>query len=592
MGIKWTNSIKTKVAVIYIPAITLILIILSIIFNNIIEDEATQQSIDLCNNTLENIRVTLDSKLQLADDYRYILHSDDEMMTALSQIRPIDQRTNYTQYTYQSDIRKALVSYSNSSSFVDSFFLYTSKGETFFSSLNRYFILNDITDTDCALMQAYNRAAEEKWIVYTGNEQGDLDDHSFITTFQPIYDFKTNEELGMYAINIDTQSINNEISTHIPEEEMQIVITDALGSFIVSPTDSVMSDLVKDGNGAGHEIITVDSHDYLITYATSDYTKWTFYAIVPLSTVLSSTTYVNNIVFWVYLFILVSFFVTAFAGRYFLAPINSIFHAMKQVESGDLSVQINSKRNDEIGYIINRFNQTISRLNKLIHENYINKLHLREAQLMNVYSQIDEHFLYNTLDSIRWSASYCDPEKISQTVMMLSKYYRLCLSDGKDTVTVREAIEQVEAYLQINQFRLQDKLQYTIDVDDEALDYLIIKYILQPLVENCVVHGISQGAQNGHISIRVKYQQDVLHFTISDNGAGIDSTKLRDINDTIENDTKKTKYFALHTINLLLKTFYSDKYRLHIKSIKGAGTTYWFEIPLQSNLEDAQPCIK
>jgi two-component system sensor histidine kinase YesM len=515
------------------------------------------------------------------------------MMTALSQIRPIDQRTNYIQYTYQSVIRKALVSYSNTSSFVDSFFLYTSKGETFFSSLNRYFILNKITKDQCSLLKAYHQAADAKWIVYTGRERGDLDTHSFITTFQPIYDFNTDEQLGVYAININTQSVVNEISTHMPEKDMHIVISDALGSYIVAPTDSAMSEFFTNKSGAGHEIVNVDSGDYLITYATSGYTGWTLYAILPLSTVLSSTTYVNNIVFWVYLFILISFFGTVFIGKmYFFTPISSIFHAMRQVESGDLSVQVGSKRDDEVGYIINRFNQTLSRLNKLIHENYINKLHLREAQLINVYSQIDEHFLYNTLDSLRWSASYCDPEKISQTVMMLSKYYRLCLSDGKDTVTVREAIEQVEAYLQINKFRLQDRLQYTINVDDEALDFLILKYILQPLVENCVVHGISQDMPNGHIAIRVKYRQDVLEFTISDNGAGIEPLKLQDINATIENNTKKTKYFALHTINLLLKTFYSEKYRLHIKSVKGAGTTYWFKIPLQSNLEDPQPCIK
>lgn len=589
MKIKWRNTIRAKVSFVYIPAITLILIILSISFNNMIENESVQQSTNLCSNTLKNINATLDSKLQLADDYRYILHSDDIMMEALAQILPIDQRTNYNQYMFQSNIRKSLVNYSNTSSFVDSFYLYSYKGETLFSSKNKYFILNNIDEDACSLLQAYNQALDEKWVVYNGQKQYDEKNELLVISFQPLYDFKTNEKLGVCSINIDMQSIVDEISTHTSQEDMNIFITDSFGTYINPPSimNTAIHEFVADKNGSGHEIITLDSHEYLITYITSDYTRWTFFAMVPLSTVLSSTTYVNNVVILVYLIILVSFFVTAFAGNlYFYKPLKSIFNAMKKVESGDLTIQIDSQRKDEVGYIIYRFNQTLSRLNKQIQENYIDKLLLREAQLINVYSQIDEHFLYNTLDSIKWAATYCEPSTISQIVVTLSKYYRLCLSEGKDIITVRESIAQVEAYLQINEFRLHDKLQYTIDVDEKALDFLIIKYILQPLVENCVVHGISKGTQNGHISIYVKYKPDTLHFTISDNGVGIESAKLKDINNTIkESNTEKTKYFALHTVNLLLRTFYSENYWLHIESNEGAGTTYWFEIPLQSHLE-------
>jgi two-component system sensor histidine kinase YesM len=130
-------------------------------------------------------------------------------------------------------------------------------------------------------------------------------------------------------------------------------------------------------------------------------------------------------------------------------------------------------------------------------------------------------------------------------------------------------------------------------VDPEALDLPIIKYIMQPLVENSVVHGINKNTDTGHITVSVIRKHDTLHFTISDDGVGISRSKLDDISTRIERDnTKKRKYFALHTVNRLLKTFYSASYRLHIESREGLGTTCWFEIPIQQDQEGASSDVQ
>lgn len=578
MKTKWFHSIRVKIAVVYIVLVSVILIGMSAGFRNMLQEEAVSRSTGLCRNTLQNISAAIDSKLLLADDFRYTIHADGTMMDALLHILPLGQRTTYQQYVYQTNIRKGLIDYSHTSSFVDSFYLYSYGSETLFSSKSKYFIVNDLSESECALTRAYVRARDAKWVFLSGEEP-------LVVSFQPINDFYTRQRLGLFSVNISLQALTSEISTHTPQADMKICMTDSTGTAINASGE--MDPAIREAESGG--TVTLDGADYLVVRHASDYTGWTFYALLPMSTVLSSTTYVNNVFFTTFFIVLFAFFAAAAMGAvYFYRPIKEIFNAMKKVEAGDLSVRLESRRKDEVGYIIFRFNQTVSNLSKLIQDNYVNQLLLREAQLINLYSQIDEHFLYNTLDAIKWAATYRDSNTVATAIITLSKYYRVSLSDGRDIITVREAIEQVEAYLEIQKFRMQEKLQYAIEADPEALDLPIIKYIMQPLVENCVVHGISKSAETGHIRIAVRRKPSTIHFTISDDGVGISRSKLDDISARIERDnTKKRKYFALHTVNRLLKTFYSSRYRLHIESREGAGTTYWFEIPIGQDPEGA-----
>ncbi len=582
MKTKWFLSIRTKIVVVYIAVVSIVLIGMSAGFRNMLQEEAVSRSSALCRNTLQNITASIDAKLLLADDYRYTIYSDDSMVDALSHILPLQQRTSYQQYVYQTILRKGLIGYSHTSSFVNSFYLYSYKSDTLFSS-NGYFILNDMAEADCTIAQAYDRIGDAKWVFLNADEPQ-------VVSLQPIYDFYTHERLGLFSVNVSMLALENEIATHTPQTDMQICMVDSTGAAINA--SGAIDPAIREAKSGG--VITMDGADYLVVSDASDYTGWTFYALLPMSTVLSSTTYINNVFFTTFFIVLFAFFVAAAVGAIYLyRPVKEIFNAMKKVEAGDLSVHLESRRKDEVGYIIFRFNQMVFNLNKQIQDNYVNQLLLREAQLINLYSQIDEHFLYNTLDAIKWAATYRDSNTVATAIITLSKYYRISLSDGRDVITVREALDQAEAYLDIQKFRLQDKLQYHIDADPEALDLPIIKYIMQPLVENCVVHGIGKRTEVGHINISVRRQPDTISFTISDDGVGISRSKLDDISARIErSDTKRHKYFALYTVNRLLKTFYSNEYRLHIESGEGLGTTYWFEIPIRQDHEGGCPDVQ
>ncbi|MEM5770389.1 MAG: cache domain-containing protein, partial [Bacillota bacterium] len=277
MKTKWFHSIRTKIVVVYIAVVSVVLIGMSAGFRNMLQEEAVSRSTALCRNTLQNISAAVDAKLLLADDYRYTIHSDGTMTDALAHILPLDLRITYQQYVYQTNLRKGLVSYSHTSSFVDSFSLYSYQSDTLFSSESRYFIVNDVPEEDCALVQAYAAAGDNKWVCFN-------DGVPLVVNFQPIFDFYTGKRLGLFSVNISLQTIAAEISTHTPQADMQIWMVDSMGNTI-SASDTVDPAIRAAVSGS---VIPLNGADYLVVTDASDYTGWTFYALLPMSTVLSS----------------------------------------------------------------------------------------------------------------------------------------------------------------------------------------------------------------------------------------------------------------------------------------------------------------
>ena len=145
-----------------------------------------------------------------------------------------------------------------------------------------------------------------------------------------------------------------------------------------------------------------------------------------------------------------------------------------------------SSRKDEIGMLHKGFNDMAVEINDLIEKNYVNELLKKEAQLKTLESQMDPHFLYNTLEMVNWMAERNEKENVQTVIQKMSTFYRLVLSKGKDIVTIREELALCETYLTIQQMRFQGRIQYERDVDDEILDYLIPKITLQPFVENAI----------------------------------------------------------------------------------------------------------
>lgn len=246
-------------------------------------------------------------------------------------------------------------------------------------------------------------------------------------------------------------------------------------------------------------------------------------------------------------------------------PIHQLKYHMVEVSDGNLDSFYEEKGNDEISVLGKVFNQMLTDIKKLINEVYQVQNQKRNAELRVLQSQINPHFLYNTLDTIQWKAIEHNAYDVVDMINSLSKFFRISLSDGKEFITVKDEVEHVRNYLEIQKIRYKDKVNYDIDFNESISHYVVPKMILQPLVENSIYHGLKLKKQKGIISINISPENNNIIIEVADNGLGIDVEKLntlrKDLSESVESE-----HYGLYNINERLKLTFRDKYDITIDS--------------------------
>lgn len=249
----------------------------------------------------------------------------------------------------------------------------------------------------------------------------------------------------------------------------------------------------------------------------------------------------------------------------------------KKVEKGDLDFQIEVEKNDEIGFLIKSFNKMTYRLNELINKTYKLEIREKEAQFKALQAQISPHFLYNALDTINWSLIENGDFKTSSTLGALSEILRYSIDDFEKNVSINKEIKQVENYLKIQKSRFEDRFNYSVNIEENILKEKIPKLLLQPLVENAVVHGVENFKTGGIIKVNGYSIDNKIIIEISDNGAGINTSKLKELNERFnekiqDNNKYKTSHIGLLNVNERIKLVYGNEYCMKIKSEVNKGT--------------------
>jgi two-component system sensor histidine kinase YesM len=264
--------------------------------------------------------------------------------------------------------------------------------------------------------------------------------------------------------------------------------------------------------------------------------------------------------------------------RFIFNPLSNMLVEMNQFSEGNLQPQMSYKSQDEIGQINQEVEKVFKRVNDLIHELYINKIYNQEATLKLFTSQINPHFLYNTLDSIHWKAVQNKDYEVSDQIEALSDLFRHMLSKGNDMVTLEQEVRQLENYLAIMSFRYGNRLNCTISVPESLMNVQIPKLILQPIVENAILHGIDQRTEDGKIDVSAQKDEGRLRVSVGDNGIGADAET---INRMLQDKDVSHNMFALKNINQRIKLRWGDLYGIHFESTPGTGTIVTVIMPLE-----------
>jgi two-component system sensor histidine kinase YesM len=259
--------------------------------------------------------------------------------------------------------------------------------------------------------------------------------------------------------------------------------------------------------------------------------------------------------------------------------------SMKEAQKGNFEqANVEIEQGNEIGTLGSSFNIMTNKIHQLMKQNTAVQEEKRKSDLKALRSQINPHFLYNTLDSIIWMA---EGEKSKDVVLMtseLAKLLRQSISNDNERIPLEKEIEYTRSYLSIQKMRYRDKLDYEIIVEDRIRKEKVINLILQPLVENAIYHGIKYKGSKGKITIKGWGEDDNIFIRVSDDGIGMDTETL---NQTMKkakerdrtDESEKSGGVGVQNVNTRLRLYYGEKYGLHFESTLGEGTEVTIKIP-------------
>lgn len=388
-----------------------------------------------------------------------------------------------------------------------------------------------------------------------------------------IYSEKKSEQNIVYMKINDKQTFDN--LKNLFQNDFGIFITnedeDTVFSYLIEQgrTEEVLSAISKE------EI--VQSVKYVVKEAQLELCKWRIVLYRPIAVVSEAAKSITVIVLLVIIICaVITILASSVLSKSVVRPLRRLMHNVKQVEAGNLTVEVKDESDDEIGHLILSFQRMVKQLNYMINEVYQSKITQQEYEMKALQAQINPHFLYNSLSLINWKAIIAEQEEISEMAQLLSTFYRTTLNKGKSVTTVKGEWDNTCSYIRIQRMMHSGKFEADMEIDESILQYEMLNLLLQPLVENAIMHGLDHKETEGTKRLIVcgKSEGGVLVFEISDNGSGMQKDVLSNIL------TTQTSGYGVHNVHHRIQLYYGEMYGLEYESEWKIGTKVRLTIPI------------
>lgn len=317
--------------------------------------------------------------------------------------------------------------------------------------------------------------------------------------------------------------------------------------------------------------------DFVIQQAELPSYSWTVYLYRPTDIISAATLPMRvTVVLVILLSILIMVLSIYLLAKVVVRPLEKLSKNMRKIEEGDLTVSVFNSGTDEIGSLIKQFGDMVNKLNNMINQVYKSKIAQQEYEMKALQAQINPHFFYNSLSLINSKAIMAEQEEISQMAQHLSSFYRTTLNKGRSIIEVEKELENVISYINIQQLMHSNSFDVHYELDKSTYHYTMLNLLLQPLVENAINHGIDhkESSERGKLMIKLKRIENTLEFSVTDNGAGIDPTKLQSIL------TIKAEGYGVRNVHNRVQLFYGSSYGLRYESEMDYYTKVTLVIPI------------
>lgn len=407
-----------------------------------------------------------------------------------------------------------------------------------------------------------------------------------VTLSRNISPLEETESGGVFFVDLNYSAISDLCERLSLGSRGYIYILDEGGSIVYHPQQQLIYSGMKQElisevmNTEASSFLTEDGRLY--TISRSEETGWIVVGVSLESELMRRV----DAALKIYLLIAAGLFTVALVLAYLLSdeitkPIKALEHSMKEVEKGNFAHAALAVRDgNEIGNLSRSFNIMTEEIQNLIEQRDKEQQIKRRSELRALQSQINPHFLYNTLDSIIWMAEWGKNQEVVRMTSSLAKLLRRSISNEQEVVTVAEEAEYTETYLTIQKMRYKDKLEYEIAIEKEILDAKVIKLILQPLVENSIYHGIKYKEGRGTVRIAGYRTGDCICLIVQDDGIGMEEETLGQIFEKHVRDTRSNGV-GLKNVNERIQLYYGAEYGITYESAPGKGTTAKIYLPYQ-----------
>lgn len=445
---------------------------------------------------------------------------------------------------------------------------------------------------------------KEQTGIFYKNEQVVYGFANIITMEIAVYEPNTRDFLGILLFNIDRSTFSDIETPSGNNDQGNIFLIGKSGVLtwfdpsIKSPSFPRIPELFEEmlQKRKSIEQIQLDRQNILLAYEQIPDTEMFACYIASLDTLLAHSYHIRNLCVLVLIATVIACFILSYYVTFSISdPLKKLNRVMKKTGSGKWTARYENSGHDEITALGNRFNEMAENTNQLIDQVYLSEIHRQKlqlswknAQLDAMLMQINPHFLYNTLDIIRWEAMY-EADGESPVTEMIEKFSRLCrlgMKTGGNTITLREGIEHASIYLDVINFRHSEKIQLFLETEVDDQSVYIPQFILQPIMENAVVHAFGDASSGYFIRIHSSACDNVLHILVEDNGRGMEKNELHSLHLSLNRDEAPDESIGLVNVNQRIRLFYGESYGLQISSTPGKGTRIEILLPLRNHSEN------
>ncbi len=446
----------------------------------------------------------------------------------------------------------------------------------------------------------YQKAMEDQRPIYVAPHTEQMVSNPKDTVFSIVKQLRSvqnlDEILGVIKVDASYSGIENIAEKISLGEDGGIFIIDDNKNTIYSSVSQEKTEALADSvlNTSGSRTVTISSEEYLINTKTVEDAGWTIVAVNSLNELMENARQTRNFSFvFAMLCSLCAILILLLFTHNFLAPLNNIVSLMKEVRRGNFKVSFSSRRDDEIGYLGDSFNEMVKTIDQNIKKNtelatkiYETEMLYTEAKLCALQSQINPHFLYNTLNMISMQIQIGQQNQAVDNINKLHFMLRGMAQWDKE-VLIEHEFAMIDSYLGIQSNRFSNRLTYELQLDDRIKKQTILSFILQPLVENAVIHGCEPLRRQTKIIVRGCTKKGSTHIVIYDNGCGMSKETLYALKKELEGSVKnegdnvpKSRHIGLENVNKRIKLRYGTQYGIHVSSQKNFGTAFDIELPL------------